>query len=93
MKYDIFESDKDKADARATLPELVKHPGWKFITKTIDANIAYLTDELTENDFDDLIQVKLRQKQLTHLQELKALPETIVQAAQPEPEEEDTDIY
>jgi hypothetical protein len=93
MKYDIFKDDKDKSIARQSLPGLEKHPGWKFIIRSLDANIAFLTDELKDTEFDDLLEVKLRQRQITHLEELKNLPATIVEAAQPEPEEEDSDIY
>lgn len=91
MKYDIFKEAKDKAVARESLPALEQHPAWKFIIRSIDANIAYLTDELKETEFEDLLDVKLRQKQITHLEELKHLPATIVESAQedlPEPEEE-----
>ena len=93
MKYDIFKNHKEKVDARKALPELVKHPGWKFILKTLEANIAYLTDELKDNRFDDLRDVDVRQKQITHLEELKVLPTTIVEAAQDDPDEEDDSIY
>jgi hypothetical protein len=91
MKYDIFKDDKDKAVARESLPALEQHPGWKFITRSIDANIAYLTDELKDTEFENLLEVKLRQRQITHLEQLKDLPQTIVESAQeelPEPEEE-----
>lgn len=93
MKYDIFKDDKDKSIARESIPALEKHPAWKFITRTLDANIAFLTDELKETDFDDLLQVKVKQKQITHLEELKNLPATIIESAQPDPEEENQDIY
>lgn len=93
MKYDIFKDDKDKSVARQSLPALEQHPAWKFITRSLDANISFLTDELRDTEFDDLLEVKLRQRQITHLEELKALPATIIQAAQPEPEEEELDIY
>jgi hypothetical protein len=93
MKYDIFKDDKDKSVARQSLPALEQHPGWKFITRSIDANIAFLTDELKDTEFDDLLEVKLRQRQITHLEELKNLPATIVQATADEPAEEEEELY
>lgn len=94
MKYDIFENLEDKANARTSLPELAKHPGWKYIVRTLETNIAYLTDQLKESEFADLLEVKIKQRQITHLEELKDLPETIVAAAQIEPEEEeDSEVY
>jgi hypothetical protein len=93
MKYDIFKNAKDKSIARDSLPALEQHPGWKFITRSIDANIAYLTDELKELEFDDLLEVKVRQRQITHLEELKHLPATIVESAQEDLPEPDEDIY
>jgi hypothetical protein len=93
MKYDIFKDDKDKSVARQSLPALEQHPGWKFITRSIDANIAFLTDELKDSEFDDLLEVKLRQRQITHLEELKNLPATIVEAAADEPAEEEEELY
>lgn len=84
MKYDIFKDDKDKSVARQSLPALEQHPGWKFITRSIDANIAYLTDELKDTEFENLLEVHLRQQQITHLEELKNLPATIVASAQEE---------
>lgn len=94
MKYNIFESDKDKADARTSLPELVKHPGWKFITRTLDANIAYLTDQLkSKRDFENLEQVYALQDRIDDFANLKDLPATIVKEITEDPPEEDQDIY
>jgi hypothetical protein len=93
MTYDIFKDNDEKAQARESLPSLVKHSGWKFIIRALDANIAYLTDELKEKEFDDLLEVRLRQKRIVHLEELKALPDTIIEAAQPEIEDEEESIY
>jgi hypothetical protein len=94
MKYDIFESDKDKAEARASLPELIKHPGWKFITRTLDANITYLTDQLKEKkNFENLEQVYALQNRIDDFATLKDLPTAILTEIQDEPEEPEEDIY
>lgn len=93
MKYDIFKDDKDKSVAREMMPALEQHPGWKFITRAIEANIQFLIDQLKDTDFQDLLEVRLRQKQITHLSDLLHLPQTILDAAAPDPEEEDPEIY
>jgi hypothetical protein len=94
MKYDIFENQKDKADAKSSLPTLVDHPGWKFITRTLDVNIEYLTDQIkTRKDFENLEQVYALQDRIDDFRNLKDLPATIIEAAQDEPEEEDDSIY
>lgn len=93
MKYDIFKDSKDKSSAKHHLETLEKSEGWEYIIRALDANIAFLTDELKEENFDDLLPVQLCQKQIVHLKELKDLPQAIIEAAQPEPDEEDTEIY
>jgi|GEM_PF-2675742 len=94
MKYDIFKNKKEKNDARKALPELVQHPGWKFITKTLDANIEFITDELkTKKNFESLEEVFYLQDRLDDLMQMKDLPATIVEAAQDDPPEDDDSIY
>jgi hypothetical protein len=94
MKYDIFENDKDKAGARTSLPALVEHPGWKFIIRTLDANIEYLTDKLkSKRDFENLEQVYSLQDRIDDFATLKDLPATIVKEITEDPPEEDQDIY
>jgi hypothetical protein len=94
MNYDIFENDKEKADAKVSLPELEKHPGWKFIVRSLDANIAFLSDELrTKQDFTHLEEVYALQKRINDLEGLKNLPQNILQSIQEEFEPEEEDIY
>lgn len=94
MKYDIFKDQKEKNEAKKSLPELMDHPGWKFITKTLDANIEYLTDELKEKKtFDNIEQVYALQDRIDDFASLKDLPATIVEAAQDDLPEEDDSIY
>ena len=94
MKYDIFKNKRDRADARRALPELAAHPGWKFITRTLDANIEFISDQLkTQKNFDSLEEVFYLQDRLDDLTQMKDLPKTIVEAAQEDPPEEDDEIY
>ena len=97
MKYDIFKNDKEKADARKALPELVKHPGWKFIVRALDANIEFLTDELREKlrkrDFNFPEEASAAQDRIDDLTFLKDLPRFILSENQDDPEEQDDSIY
>ncbi len=93
MNYDIFTDDKDRQEAIDVMPQLENHAAWKFITRSLEANIQKLTDELKDDEFDDLLEVRLKQKQITHLSGLLQLPQTILQAAAPEPETEEEAIY
>lgn len=93
MTYDIFTDESDKQTAREVMPQLEENPAWKFVIRSIEANIKYLTDQLRDDDFDDLLEVKLKQKQIAHLTSLLQLPQTILQAAQPDLEDEEESIY
>ena len=94
MNYDIFKSEKEKADAQKALPELVRHPGWKFIVKAVDLNIAHFTDQLkTRKDFSSLDELYALQDRIDDLINFKDLPKTILTENQDDPEEEDTDPY
>lgn len=94
MNYDIFENPKDKADAKASLPNLEKHPGWKFIIKALDANIAFLSDQLRgKKDFTSLEQMYALQDRINDFEKLKTLPKDIVEALQEKPEPEEDEVY
>jgi|ERR1044071_5697999 hypothetical protein len=94
MNYDIFKSLKEKADAKASLPELEKHPGWKFIIKALDANIAFLSDQLRQKkDFTNLEQMYALQDRIDDLEDQKNLPKSIVDSIEEEFEPEEDDIY
>ena len=94
MDYDIFENEKDKADARHQLAQLEKHPGWKYITRALDANIAFLSNELKEKkDFTSLDQLYALQDRITDFETYKDLPQNILREIEPKPEPEDTDPY
>lgn len=97
MKYDIFKNDKEKADARKALPELVKHPGWKFIVRALDVNIEYLNDELRDKlrtrDFNYPEEASAAQDRIDDLQAFKDLPQTILAENQDDPEEQDDSVY
>ena len=93
MTYDIFTDENDKQTAREVMPQLVDHPAWKFIVRSIEANIKYLTNELTDGDFKTLLEVQLKQEQIAHLTSLLYLPQTILQAAAPEIADEEEAIY
>jgi hypothetical protein len=98
MSYDIFKDEKDQAEARKALPELAQHEGWKFILRALDSNIEYFTDELKnriehKRDFENLEQLYALQDRIDDLKQMKDLPKTLLLAALPEPEEEDSDIY
>lgn len=94
MDYDIFKNNEDKAQAKGHLTELEKHPGWKYITKALDANIAFLSDELrTKKDFNSLEQLYALQDRINDFAEFKDLPQSILKELEPTPEPEDTDPY
>jgi hypothetical protein len=94
MNYDIFKNPKEKADAKASLPELEKHPGWKFIVRALDANIAFLNDELrSKKDFTSLEQMYALQDRISDFESYKTLPKDIVDSIQEDFEPEDDEIY
>jgi hypothetical protein len=98
MNYDIFENEEEKAEARKSLPELIHSPAWKLIVKALNLNIEYFTDQLKhriedKRDFENLEQLYALQDRIDDLVQMKVLPETLNKAAQPEPEEEDQEIY
>lgn len=99
MNYDIFETEEEKAAAVPALTGFTDLPGWKLILKAIDANIQYLEDQLKEKiesrrDFANLEQLYALQDRIDDLKIFRTLPESIMQAAQPEEEEEPEDqIY
>lgn len=94
MIYDIFTDDKDRQEAIDQLPQLEKHPAWKFIARSLEANIQKLTDELKDDEFDDLLEVRLKQKQIAHLFGLLQLPQIIVSEAKGSPQQpEEEEIY
>ena len=94
MNYDIFENLKEKADAKLSLPELEKHPGWKFIVRALDANIAFLSDELKDKkDFTSLEQVYALQDRINDFESYKSLPKDIVDSIQEDFEPEEEEIY
>lgn len=95
MDLDIFKTDQEKSEARRFLPELTEHPGWKFITKALDANIKFLSLTLREKkDFSSLEELYALQDRISDFEQFKDLPQTIVAAAQEEPtEEEEPEIY
>lgn len=93
MRYDIFETEEEKAAAIPALTGFTDLQGWKLILKAIDANIQYFEDELKEKiesrrDFANLEQLYALQDRIDDLKHIRTLPESIMQAAQPEEEEE-----
>ena len=94
MNYDIFKNSKEKADAKASLPELEKHPGWKFIIKALDANIAFLSDQLRQKkDFTSLEQLYALQDRISDFESYQSLPKDIVDSIQEDFEPEEEEIY
>lgn len=95
MKYDIFENEQDRADARKALPELIQHPGWKFIERALEINKEHETEKLkATKNFDNLEQVYALQDRIDDFDTYKNLPDLLLQSAQEEkPEEEDSDPY
>lgn len=99
MKYEIFETEEEKAAAVPALTGFADLPGWKLIRKAIDANISYFEDLLREKiesrrDFANLEQLYALQDRIDDLKNLRGLPADIMEAAQPEePEEPEEPIY
>lgn len=95
MNYDLFENEKDKAAARQSLVGFTDLPAWKLIEKALDVNIAHLQNQLrTRKDFVSTEEVFYLQDTIFDLQAFKDLPNTLLQAAQPEEEEpEEEEIY
>ena len=91
----MFANDKEKQDALTHLPSLKEHPGWKFIERALDENIAYISKQLRERkDFANLEEVFYTQQRITDIEAFKTLPETIIESAKPDPEEEEEEeIY
>jgi hypothetical protein len=93
MNYDIFENDQEKAEAKQRLPELEKHPGWKFILRVIDKNVEYLTRQLRTRKDKSLEDMHALQDRIDDIEQFKDLPQSILQEIDTIPEEEPADIY
>jgi hypothetical protein len=98
MKYDIFESDKDKAEGRKALKELIGHEGWKLIVRALDLNIEYFSEQLKNRiehrrDFENLEQLYALQDRIDDLNQMKDLPITLAQETLPDPPDVDEEIY
>src|SRR5436190_17284240 len=95
MDYDIFENEQEKRGAFIALQALLKHNGWTFITKAIDANIRFISEQLKDKkDFKNLEEVYYLQERIDDLNKLKDLPELILEELKDLPEEdEDSDPY
>lgn len=91
----MFDNEAEKIEALKALPELLKHPGWKFIERAIDADVAALESILRERkDFTDLQEVYKTQDLRDATQAFKSLPDRIMAAAKDElPDTEDGEIY
>lgn len=91
----MLTKDEEKKEALSHLPELIKHPGWKFIEQALDENIEHLNKQLRErDDFKNLEEVFYTQRRITDIEAFKSLPETLVEAAKPDEEEpEEEDLY
>lgn len=100
MNYDIFENEKEKQEAIKDLKRLKDDPAWKIILKALESNTTFLEDQIKklskQRGFENLEQVYLIEDKIDYLSDMKSLPDTLIKAAQPAPEEppeEDTDIY
>jgi hypothetical protein len=98
MKYDIFETDEERSEARKSLPDLIQHSGWKLVVRALDLNIEYFSEQLkhrieSKRDFENLEQLYALQDRIDDLKQMKDLPKTLAREALPEPEEEDQEIY
>jgi hypothetical protein len=94
MNVDIFTTDDDNEQARKAVPDLTRHPGWKFIERALDANISFLNVALREKrDFASIEQVYALQDRITDFETYKQLPATITAAAQEDITDEEEDIY
>lgn len=99
MNYELFENEKEKAEAIPALTGFTDLPGWKLILKAIDANIRYCENQLKDRierirDFENLEQLYALQDRIDDLKNLKVLPNVIMKAAQPEDEDtEEEQIY
>lgn len=98
MKYDIFESDKDKAEGRKALKELIAHDGWKLIVRALELNIEYFSEQLkyrieTKRDFENLEEIYALQDRIDDLKQMKDLPKTLALETLPEPPEVDEEVY
>jgi hypothetical protein len=91
----MFKNDQEKQDAITHLPTLKDNPGWKFIERALDADVAQLEDQLHERkDFASLEEVYKIQDLRDAAIAFKNLPDKIVAEAKDEPpEQEDNDPY
>lgn len=93
MDFEIFTSDKDKAEARHALAELVEHPGWKFIQRALDLNIEHARLMLEEEEFESVEEVVYTQERLADLRSYAKLPTLLLEAAQEDISTEEESIY
>lgn len=94
MNYNIFNDENERKEARLALPELLKHPGWKYIVKALDANAQFVADQLKEKkDFKSLDELYALQDRITDLEAYKELPDNIILELAIDTPEEDLEIY
>lgn len=90
----MFESDKEKQAALNQLPSLKEHPGWKYIEQALDDNIREFKKQLHESkDFATVYEVFALQDRISDTEKFKNLPDTLINAAQPDLEAPDESIY
>jgi hypothetical protein len=91
----MFKNDQEKQEAITHLPTLKDHPGWKFIERALDADVAQLEAQLFERkDFTSLEEVYKIQDLTDATKAFKNLPDKIVAEAKDKPpEQEDNDPY
>lgn len=94
LQTDIFNTDKERNEAKLVVPELLNHPGWPFLVRVLDLNLAALRLELeTRENFKTLDELYRLQDRITDLESFKTLPATILAEATNRLPESDDDPY
>jgi hypothetical protein len=97
MDFDIFKNDSEREDAKMRLPELIQHPGWKYICRVLDKNFEFVDQELdTRRDFETVDSIYTLLDRRNDLRKLKETPTLLLkelQQNQPGQESEDESVY
>jgi hypothetical protein len=92
MTYDIFKNDIEREDAAKRLPELEQHPGWKYVARALDINLAHLEDELSNRrDYRNVDEIYTTLDRINDLRKFKQLPKLLLEEIQLEPDEPEED--
>lgn len=85
MIDELFPTEKDRNEAIGALRSLAKSKGWQILGKLLDREVEKIDNELKTQDFDNLIDLKVKQDQYATRVLMKELPNDIIRALSDEP--------